>query len=94
MTIVALSALLLPLGGVSYLAWGENAPPTGRAGRLVGDDRHTSIARLRRNLLVGVVKIRAFYEATFLAVCARPGCRRNDRHLAATFPVTEVPATR
>jgi hypothetical protein len=31
MAFVALSALLLPLGGVSYLAWGKNAPPRGRS---------------------------------------------------------------
>ena len=31
MAIVALSARLLPLGGVSYLAWGKNAPPRGRS---------------------------------------------------------------
>ena len=31
MAIVALSARLLPLGGVSYLAWDKNAPPRGRS---------------------------------------------------------------
>jgi hypothetical protein len=42
MAIVALSALLLPPGGVSYLAWARTHRREAEAGRLVGDDRHTS----------------------------------------------------
>ncbi len=37
MAIVALSALLLPRGGISYLAWGKNAAEIAEAGRLVED---------------------------------------------------------
>jgi hypothetical protein len=64
---------LLPLDGVSYLARARTHRREAQAGGLVGDDRHTGIARLRRSLLVAVPQIRAFCEATFLVGLRKAG---------------------
>jgi hypothetical protein len=44
--------------------------------RRLSDGRYSSIARLRDVRYWGVPKIGALFETP---VCARPGCRRNDR---------------
>jgi adenylate cyclase len=48
------------------------------ARRLSSDNRYASIARLKGIGNFGVPKIRALYEATYFAACARPGCPRSE----------------
>jgi hypothetical protein len=59
------------------------------ARRLSGDDRYSSIPRLRATEDWGVPKIQALHETKppFSPACARPGCRRNER-LSAQMRVT------
>jgi len=53
------------------------------ARRVSGDDRYSSIARLKAAGYFGVPKTRACSKPPISPGCVRPGCRRNERHLPA-----------
>jgi len=60
----------------AYALKGENelaAAELAEARRLSGDDRYTSIARLKAVGFLGVTKIRALYEATYFAGLRKAG---------------------
>jgi tetratricopeptide (TPR) repeat protein len=64
----------------------ERAPAElAEARRLGGEGSLSSIAGLKAIGVWGVPEIRALYEATYFVGCARPGCRRTDRHCRFTM---------
>ena len=52
---------------------------------VVGDDRYSTIGRLRAIEAWGVPKVRALVETTYFAGLRRPGCRRNEHWILRKF---------
>ena len=79
---------------VGSRAFERAAAELAEARRLAGDDRYSSIARLRAGGCCGSPKTRALYEATFLAGLRKAGVPEDWRWSQATERVLGIDGRR